>query len=50
MTWTFGGLAAALLASAIPAQAGPNPTDGKAIEACLAAAAEKAVSGAAVNP
>ena len=44
MNRTCGGLAAAFLALAIPAYAGPNPADGKAVEACLTAATEKGTS------
>jgi hypothetical protein len=44
MNRTFGGLFAAFLSMATPAQAGPNPADGKAIEACLTVATEKGTS------
>ena len=45
MNQTFAvGLAAVFLALAAPAEAGTNPANGKAIEACLTAATEKGTS------
>ena len=44
MNQTFGGLFAVFLTMATSAQAGPNPADSKAIEACLTAATENGSS------